>query len=458
VLASTSFPEPYWCTDANGEPITTVAAPAQATLLSGSTHATHAAAKPCNPDAKHQGGKFAILMAFAALGYVIADVAADGLTVEFARREPMASRGRTQTTAYLVRTCGQAAATLLVGFGMNGKQYSGTFDHALSFSAICGILAVPSSLMVAVSWLFVPETPQPKAISAGAYFAMCADLLRSKAFFYVLMYQFLTGVLSSIHTTAGGLVKNYWAGVKNLQNSIFSLVGNCLFVLGLSLVRARGLHVSWRVMLGVTTVFINCVDMPFVFLTVFDVVRNQYFYLGETVLIEVPSAANFVVSTYVMVEMAEAGNEGLVYGLLTTTNNLGGPLGNAIGNYLFGSFTPSLSDSDNYIADTPAFRNVVANSFVVSYAFAFAVLTMLPLMPRQKADAQLRKAEWPRRNVYLHVTLWSVGLAFLYSVTVNLLSMFEGTMCLKIAGGEGCPSSSAVAGNATVLLGAKVIR
>eukprot|EP00966_Prymnesium_polylepis_P019047 439090-Prymnesium_polylepis.1 len=109
-----------------------------------------------------------------------------------------------------------------------------------------------------------------------------------------------------------------------------------------------------------------------------------------------------------MVEMAEAGNEGLVYGLLTTTNNLGGPLGNAIGNCahaaaapragpaaggrlgegvmgegggraamwkrgrtrwrwsiwraiarrartdLFGSFTPSLSDSDNYIADTPA--------------------------------------------------------------------------------------------------------
>ena len=84
--------------------------------------------------------------------------------------------------------------------------------------------------------------------------------------------------------------------------------------------------------------------------------RNQYFYLGETVLIEVPSAANFVVSTYVMVEMAEQGNEGLVYGLLTTTTNLGSPLGNAIGNALFGSFSPSLSDSANYIADAPAFR------------------------------------------------------------------------------------------------------
>ena len=64
-------------------------------------------------------------------------------------------------------------------------------------------------------------------------------------------------------------------------------------------------------------------------------------------------------------------------------------------------------------------------------------------MPIQKADAQRRKAMWPRRTIYLHITLWSVGLAFVYSVTVNLLSMFEGTMCLKIAGGEGCPASPA---------------
>ena len=33
---------------------------------------------------------------------------------------------------------------------------------------------------------------------------------------------------------------------------------------------------------------------PFTFLTIYNVIRNQYFYLGETVLYEVPSAANFV--------------------------------------------------------------------------------------------------------------------------------------------------------------------
>ena len=62
-------------------------------------------------------------------------------------------------------------------------------------------------------------------------------------------------------------------------------------------------------MLFSTTVLLNVMDMPFTFLTIYNVIRNQYFYLGETVLYEVPSAANFVVATFIIVEMADEGNE-----------------------------------------------------------------------------------------------------------------------------------------------------
>ena len=47
-----------------------------------------------------------------------------------------------------------------------------------------------------------------------------------------------------------------------------------------------------------------------------------------------------------------------MYGLLTTTANLGEPFGNAISNQLFGLFQPALSDSANYIEDTSRFRQV----------------------------------------------------------------------------------------------------
>ena len=128
LIALTPLPAPYWCHNTTDG-------------------AADTASPPCNPHAKTQGGYFATLMMLAALGYVVADVAADGLTVEFARREPAHRRGRIQTTAYMVRTVGVIVATLLVGFGMNGKEYNGTFNSSLSFSAICGLLAVPSALM-----------------------------------------------------------------------------------------------------------------------------------------------------------------------------------------------------------------------------------------------------------------------------------------------------------------------
>ncbi len=151
-----------------------------------------------------------------------------------------------------------------------------------------------------------------------------------------------------------------------------------------------------------------------------------------------PAAANFVVTTFVMVELADEGVEGMVYGLLTTAMNLGGPLGRAIGNRIYGSFSPSLSDSSNYIADTPEFRNTVAASFALSYAFSFASLGTLFLLPWQKHEAQRRKREWPRRPMYATLTLLLLGSALAYSVTVNLLAMFPSTSCLKLAGGQGC--------------------
>ena len=55
-----------------------------------------------------------------------------------------------------------------------------------------------------------------------------------------------------------------------------------------------------------------------------------------------------------------------------------------------------------------------------------------------QADAQRRKREWDRRPSYAVATLSLLSVALTYSLSVNFLSMFESTMCLKIAGGAGC--------------------
>ena len=62
--------------------------PAPYYCLDNVTHAYRVDAPPCNPASAGEGGVPTLLMMGACLGYVIADVAADGLTVQYARAEP----------------------------------------------------------------------------------------------------------------------------------------------------------------------------------------------------------------------------------------------------------------------------------------------------------------------------------------------------------------------------------
>jgi hypothetical protein len=263
-------------------------------------------------------------------------------------------------------------------------------------------------------------------------------MLEAKAMFFVVVFQFGSSLISSISTTAGGNVKMHWAGVENLQNQLFSLLGLALFALGLVMVKNHLLNESWRLILAVTSIVLICIDAFFVYLTIFDVVRNQYFYLGETVLYEIPAAANFIVGTFVIVEMAETGTEGVTYGLLTTIANLGSPFGRAIGNQIYRSFSPSLSDANNYIEDTHSFRRVVAYSFILSHGLNLLSLLFLFFLPPQKQETQFRKRNWSRHCTYAVSIIVCVGFGFLYSLVVNILSMNESTMCLEFAGGDGC--------------------
>ena len=87
------------------------------------------------PGDKDSAGSFAAKMACAAVGYVMADVAADGLLVQHAKEEPTETRGSLQSTVYLVRTCGSIAA-IFVGLCMNGKNTTLVFFFFVFFAGL----------------------------------------------------------------------------------------------------------------------------------------------------------------------------------------------------------------------------------------------------------------------------------------------------------------------------------
>ena len=395
----------------------------------------------CNQEASKEGSSYAALMSLATCGYMFADVSADALTVQYARRESRKRRGSTQTLAYLVRELGAMCALLIVGFLMNGPEYNGSFSWGLSFNFICGVLAMVVAVQIPISLYLIDEplVDPSKMPSCGTACSRVHTMLSSGATFEVVLYMFLGGALGGIGTTAGAEITRLWAGVQNLQSNLFRFASSLIFVAGLWLTRRYFLGASWRKMILITTIVMSVIDAPFTFLTIFGVVRNQYFFLGEAFLVSLPRATSFVVSIYVIVELAEEGGEGLAYGVLTTIGNLSGPLSTVLSNYVFGHFFfPSLSDSKNYVDDTPEFRKEVAWSYVLSYVFGFSALLLLPLLPDQKEETQERKRTRPRSQYYTLITCLIIALALGFSLTLNILSVIPSTMCLEIAGGEGC--------------------
>ena len=61
-----------------------------------------------------------LMLALANLGYVWADVAADGFMVWVAHREPLETRGKMQTLVYSMNKLGQIFINVLILFGFSG--------------------------------------------------------------------------------------------------------------------------------------------------------------------------------------------------------------------------------------------------------------------------------------------------------------------------------------------------
>ena len=205
--------------------------------------------------------------------------------------------------------------------------------------------------------------------------------------------------------------------------------------LTLFITKNYGLDWDWRITIGVTTVLSVIIDAFVSFVTIFDLFRNQWFWLGVPILEELPHGIRFIISTYVVVEIADAGYEGATYGLLTTISNLSIPFAASISKNVDAYFDAYLDDIKR---DDSEARWQVAYTFIIMYVMKLLSVFWLVLLPRQKREAQELKRTGGSSKVAGIIALAIAAFALIFSIVTNLMSIFPGTSCYKIAGGEGC--------------------
>ncbi|OLQ10973.1 hypothetical protein AK812_SmicGene5289 [Symbiodinium microadriaticum] len=339
--------------------------------------------EPCNPDADQYYVPLMICLFTANIGLLVSGSAGRGLMVEYARAEAEERRGRTQTVLSMVGLVGQFSSLLVAGFGFNGRLFNGTWDQRYQ-------LGFRQSLF------------ESKAVAAAG------------------LYFFVRAILAKVFTTA-----SFWVMMEAWRYRSW-------------LLQKYMLNVSWRKIMLVATVTCTAMDALPTFLTIFGIVRDQYFYLGESIVSAIPEAMAGLVSSFVVNELADDSNCGLLAGLFMTISNVATPMGLLLGNQLFGLFTPSLAERQNFVEDAPSFRRTVAWSYVLTYTFSILPLFLLPLLPRQKSNAQARKREWPQRSFFAVVAAIVLSISLLYTLVGDFFVLDPDLVCARFVGGPGC--------------------
>ncbi|OQR89749.1 Folate-Biopterin Transporter (FBT) Family [Thraustotheca clavata] len=387
-----------------------------------------------NFDAPNGGTKFIVLTVIVGFGYVMSDCAADAMVVQYAQREPLAIRGRTQTAIYIVRYIGTMLAQLCVAFMMNGKVYGGTFDWATTPNVMYAICLVPCVCII-LSTIFVLVEIKTDGTTFREWVASFWSLLKTRVMWQVCAFKFINSVFASFGATPASPIAKTWAGVTPLNDSLSGVLGSLIWALMMTFIAKWGLNWNWRWIIAGTTLVIISIDSIIVYLTIWDVVRNQWFFNGVGLAEYVPSAARFMVASYCAVELADVGNEGATYGLITTVANLASPFASVIYKLIDSYFDVSqaqISKDDTHV------RYQVSYVYLISYSFKIAALGWLFLLPPQKTELQELKRRGGRSVLAGGICVFVFFFALVFSVTTNFMSIFPSTKCYRIAGGQGC--------------------
>lgn len=387
-----------------------------------------------NRDAPNSGVKYILLLVLANIGIVLAGSVADGVLAELAQREPEAVRGTAQTMSYTVQEIFSCLSAAMIGFGLNDANYGGDFSSSMGFNAVMGVCAFSSLVILPISWYCITEERVERQ-SGRKYVAAIYELIQQRVMYQIIAFRFFRNMFAWVASTASYPVQSLWAKVTPMNSSLASVIGCLIAALALYGAKKYSLGWNWRWMIVLTQFSVIVIDCFPSFFTIWDVYRSQWFWLGVPIVEYLPYFAGYTISTLAVVEIIEVGNEGGVYGLLMTVENVAYPFSTVVSKNLCANFDIGyefLQVDDHYA------RSQVSYTYLISYGFKLFSLIFVLWLPRQKAETQELKRTGGKSKFLGNLTILYITFAFLWSLMTNLMTFSSKTACLKIAGGDGC--------------------
>lgn len=385
-------------------------------------------------EAPQRGVKLIVLMMLANLGTVVAYSGFNGIMIDVSQREPAAIRGTAMGDVMVVFYAFSVFSSFSTGLGLNSTDYGGTFSWTISFNGVMGICAGMSLMVVPFSWFCIQEDKVESGPSKSV-FVYIYELLQVRIIYRYVAFRFFYNVFALFSVTSSSAIQSQWAKVEPVNNGIATMLAAFATMVGTYCTKKFGLAWNWRYIIIVAQILVVGIDVFPTMLTIWDVVRSQWLWLGVPLLEKLPYAATDYVGALFMLEVETEGFEATLFGLAVTSQRIGTPfatmLTKTVGGYL--DIERSYIQKDDHHV-----RSQVTIAYVVAYAMNLLAIVFVFLLPRQKDELHKLQREGAKSKFWGTSLLIVLIFALAWSLMTNILSLFSSTKCLRIAGGSGC--------------------
>jgi hypothetical protein len=394
--------------------------------------------------------------------YIFADVAGDGMVIELSRFEPPENRGYILTTGQMTRFTTTIFANILGIVFMNGQDYvapskaKSAFAFELSFPVVHFVLVgccIPFYVCM-ILWLKDPPRDDTKHHhSTKEILLELWELMKTKVMFFLICGSLLNMSIASLTNPAQNVMQQI-VHPSSLNQGVGSMFGNVIFLVGVWIFRTYLMDRNWRYTF-VATGLIMALNGVFMFIMIYNVGgigQNPWFFVFGNNILNIIQGISQVLSSLAVVEVAPKGFEASVYEFLTTINNAGTTL-----NYnLMGIFQPIFHVSEiiahghDYINENQELRdqdnqymaNATTFTMVVNILGVFVTAALIPKDKAQCKEWLEAPGHWKTafNGILGSIIGWG---CLLFALTVSFLGIIPSTMCLPIAGGDGCGGSDA---------------
>mmetsp|Transcript_20789 Transcript_20789/g.38685 ORF Transcript_20789/g.38685 Transcript_20789/m.38685 type:complete len:738 (+) Transcript_20789:137-2350(+) len=378
------------------------------------------------------------------LMYMFADVAADGLAVEYAKREPYNERGRIQSYNYVCRFITTTFTIAISGFALNTPLYGGPYKAGFAFSDYMWFLTAGQAIFLPFWVIMYEEKTDPKLItSISSKFAGAWKLLQNKAFCALMVFNVMFNCFTSVSTIGSNALANYWVNASALEFNFSLIIQYIAITLTVYINGKYFVTYSWRCLQSfglITSSIMGLLSL----IVIYDINRSPGFWIFTQVDATILSMIGWLTSIWATNEMAPRGLEGTALAISTSSGNAAQGLATFFRNNI-GAYFPNLSTSgaDQALAYTGTApdqeaqtRDEYTYNLLVVMAVNLFALVFMWLLPHQKAQARRRYETWGSSTPYGFLGLVIICVAMFYGTSTSIYTMF--CPCDDFVGGPGC--------------------